>query len=170
MGSTNQFRSTALLSAVLLPCQPALCVLLPALVPFHLSSLSVQRAVPFSGHAAYACLRTDTQLLTNSSTVKHVRCRCTFALWHDAPKLQHNAQDACDPAHTDTPVSEAPAAAPASTPLFLSDTRCRQLCMQQVLQPRPCLTVVLVVATTSPSVSAPSMASNCLPLQRQSQW
>jgi hypothetical protein len=59
---------------------------------------------------------------------------------------------------------------PALTPLFLSDTRCRQLCMQQVLQPRPCLTVVLVVATTSPSVNVPSMTSNCLPLQRQSQW
>jgi hypothetical protein len=58
---------------------------------------------------------TGTQLFTDSSTGKPVRCRCTFALWHDAQKLQHNAQDACDPAHTDTHMSEAPAAAPAST-------------------------------------------------------
>jgi hypothetical protein len=56
------------------------CMSLPYKLPAH--QLDVVKDMQLM-HVYSTC----TQLFNDSSTGKHVRCRCTFALWHDAPKL-----------------------------------------------------------------------------------
>jgi hypothetical protein len=53
---------------------------------------------------------TGTQLFTNPATNKPVRCRCMFALFYDAPKLNPSTADACNPVHSGVPMPEASAA------------------------------------------------------------
>jgi hypothetical protein len=98
------------------------CVLLPFKLPAHQLDF-IKRMQLMHVYS------TGTQLFTDPATNKPVRCRCTFALWHDAPKLiPASAADAYSPTHSDVPATSA-----ADTPVSSEPAVTKRHSMQTVV-------------------------------------